>query len=292
MNAKHKDVYRQYSEYLMIKGLTKNTVTLYLKEAKELLEHVRDIELITTLMANNYFKRYSKLSHVSKNLHYAFVRAFLRFLSKNVYLYMNRVSIRNIRVGRRLPKMLDSDEFMRRLDFLKDRTLSSNNWIFKRNYALIMLLYSTGMRVSEALTFNMNNLEDNWVRIDNGKGSKDRYVPIAQVAVEALKKYADSCPHAIDKDFFISYQKTGLSRISAYKMLKHSMGLSPHDMRHHFATHMIINGCDMSIVGELLGHSSLTTTQIYTHIRNPQLAETVNECHPMANYKYKAVSYE
>ena len=73
-----------------------------------------------------------------------------------------------------------------------------------------------------------------------------------------------------------------MSRISAYKTLKQLLGLGPHDMRHHFATHMIINGADVSVVSELLGHSSLITTQIYTHIKKPQLRETVIKCHPMS----------
>ncbi len=282
MNAKSEEVYKSYSQYVYIRGFAENTVTVYLKEAKEYLEYVYDIEYTTAEITKEYLKRYSNCSKATRNLHTVCLQVFVGYVSKNLYSTIDDIKFHNIKMGRKLPEIYEQKEFIQKLNIIKDTAEKTNNWIDKRNYALILLMYSTGMRVSEALKFNLTNLENNWIRINGGKGGIDRYVPIAQTAINALYDYMEVCPYPLKKAFFISYQTTVLSRISAFKVLKKLMGLSPHSMRHHFATHMIINGCEISVVSELLGHSSLQSTQIYTHIKNPQLAETVNKCHPMA----------
>lgn len=290
MDAKKQKVYDTYLLHLSIKGLAKFTTDLYLKEAKSFIEYIDDLESINLSIVFNYLKRYSHLSSSSRNSCSSSLRAFIRHLSKNVYPNMNNIKIPYVKGGRKLPKILNQDELMRRIGVVKKTSDMSDKWIPKRNYALIMLLYATGMRVSEALAFNMSDINENeWVRIDNGKGLKDRFVPIAKEAIKALDEYIKICPFPLDRGFFLVGAGTSMSRITVFKILKKSMGLNPHSMRHHFATHMIINGCDVSTVSELLGHSSLTTTQIYTHIQKPQLAETVNRCHPMAKDKNYAV---
>jgi len=283
MDAKKQKVYNIYLQHLSIKGLVKNTVELYAKEAKAFIEFVDDLESINISIVDDYLKQYSHLAYSSRNSHSSSLRAFIRHLSKNVYPNMNNIKVPYIKGGRKLPEILEEDEFFRRLAVVKKASEMSNEWIPKRNYALVMLLYATGMRVSEVLNFNMGDINENeWVRIDCGKGLKDRFVPIAKEAIKALDEYIKVCPFTLNKGFFLAYTGALLSRVSVYKVLKEHMGLNPHSMRHHFATHMIINGCDVSIVSELLGHSSLITTQIYTHIKKPKLAETVNICHPMS----------
>ncbi|WP_372998990.1 tyrosine-type recombinase/integrase [Sulfurimonas sp.] len=289
MEAQKQVIYDNYLQHTHIKGLAKLTIDLYTQEAKSFIEFVDDLESIGTPTVMEYLKKYSHMSSSTKNQHCSSLRAFMRHLSKNVYPDMNQINIPYIKGGRKLPNILEQDEFMRRIDVVKKQSAMSDDWIPKRDYALALLLYATGMRVSEVLSFNRSDInENNWVRIDSGKGSKDRYVPIAKVAIEAIDEYMRVCPFPFEKCFFVNYKGNQLTRISVYKLLKKSMGLNPHSIRHHFATHMIINGSDVSVVSELLGHSSLITTQIYTHIKKPQLAETANRCHPMAS----GVDYE
>ncbi|TKI70899.1 hypothetical protein FCU45_00470 [Sulfurimonas crateris] len=288
MDAAKEKVYNGYLEHLLIKGLAKSTVELYAKEAKSFIEFVDDLESINNSIVYNYLQKYSHLGNDGKNKHGSALRVFLRHLSKNVYFNMNKVNIPYVKGSRKLPEILDQDEFIKRLNELKKTAEMSNSWKIKRNYALTILLYATGMRVSEALAFDRNNIENGWARIDSGKGLKDRVVPIAKEAVEALDAYMRTCPFPLGKGFFVNYKGTSMSRVQVYKILKDSIDLNPHSMRHHFATHMIINGCDVSVVSELLGHSSLITTQIYTHIKKPQLLKTVNACHPMAEENINA----
>lgn len=287
MNAKSKEAYDSYVEYLSIKGFKKETVKLYLKEAREYIEYVYNLEYTSTELAYIYLAKYREYSKATRNFHTVCLQSFLYYITKKVFIDMDFVKLNTIKIGRKFPKILEEKEFMNRLMLVRDIKNKSAPWISKRNYALIMLMYATGMRVSEALKFDMSYLYDNWILISNSKGLKDRYVPIAQSAVDALYDYKNTCPYSLEKSFFISYQKKLLSRISVYKILKQNMRLSPHDMRHHFATHMIINGSDVSVVSELLGHASLITTQIYTHIQNPQLLKTIKKCHPMA----KGINY-
>ena len=283
MDAKHQKIYDRYLQHLVISGLSKTTVKAYTKESKAFLEFVDELESITNSIVFDYLGKYSHLSLQTRNSHASYLRAFLRHLSKNVYPLMNKINIPYIRVGRKLPEILEQDELIRRLNVVKKLAKNSDNWIRKRDYALIILLYATGMRVSEALNFNMNDINDNnFVRIDNGKGLKDRVVPIAEEAIIALEGYIKACLFDLDKGFFLNYKGVLMSRIEIYHILKKSMGINPHSMRHHFATHMIINGADVSVVSELLGHSSLITTQMYTHIQKPQLIRTVKKCHPMS----------
>jgi integrase/recombinase XerD len=283
MEAKKQAIYDSYLQHTHIRGLSKTTVELYLKEAKLFIEYVDDLKLVDISIVMNYLKRYSHLSSSTKNQHSSSLRAFLKYLCKNVYTGMRQINIPYNKNGRKLPEILEQSEFMRRVNIVKKTSDMSDDWMAKRDYALVMLLYATGMRVSEALSFNRSDInEHNWVRIDSGKSAKDRYVPIAKKAIDALDEYMRVCPFSLENGFFVAYTGSSMTRATVFKVLKKYMGLNPHSMRHHFATHMIINGSDVSVVSELLGHSSLITTQIYTHIKKPQLATTVNRCHPMA----------
>jgi len=281
MNAEKQSIYITYTQNLHIKGIVKGTIALYSKEAESFLEYIDDLESLTTRKTLAYLAKYSHLSSASKNSHYSSLRAFIKHLSRHVYYDMNKIKIPYIKIGRKLPEILDVDEFIERVNAVKKLSDMSDNWMHKRDYALVMLLYATGMRVSEAIYFKLSDIESGWVRIDSGKGLKDRVVPVAPEAIEALEIYAKICPYSLEKNFFLSNKGLRISRVAVYKILKKSMRLSPHSMRHHFATHMINNGADVSVVSELLGHSSLITTQIYTHIKKAQLAETANKCHPM-----------
>jgi len=150
-----------------------------------------------------------------------------------------------------------------------------------RDYALILFLYATGTRISECLSICLEDIEEEWLHIRHAKGDKERIVPIASVAIEAIHTYLNA--YGLEKDFiWLNYKGNPLSRISAYKITQKYLGVSPHVLRHSYATSLISGGADLRVVQELLGHSSLLTTQIYTHVQKQDLKETVEVCHPMA----------
>ncbi|MBN2895932.1 MAG: tyrosine-type recombinase/integrase [Campylobacterales bacterium] len=180
------------------------------------------------------------------------------------------------KVPKNLPKFLDYTAIMRALELI-DRS----EWIGLRDYALILFLYASGLRISELLGIQRQDLEGMWLHVRHGKGEKERMVPVAAEALEALKHYLDAAPmHA--QTLWINYKGGALSRIFAFKITQKYLGVSPHVLRHSYATALILGGADLRVVQELLGHASLSTTQIYTHIRRQDLLETLNRCHPLA----------
>jgi len=282
MEAEKQKIYDTYVQHLLIRGLSKTTVDLYLNEAKQYLEFIDTIESINQQTATEYLSKYYELSANTKNAHYSFLRAFIKHLDKNIAPNEFKIKIPYAKSTRTLPKILSVEVLMRKIKHVEEKAQNSTKWKDKRNYALIMLLYATGMRISEALKFRMTDIENGWIRIENAKGSKDRYVPIADGAIKAMEEYIRVLPFSTMKATFVNYQGRAISRTTAYKIIKDAMDMNPHSLRHHFATHMIIGRADISVVSELLGHSNLVTTQIYTHIQKPQLANTVNQYHPMS----------
>jgi len=119
------------------------------------------------------------------------------------------------------------------------------------------------------------------VKIRHAKGQKERIVPIAPIALKALDTYLQESPFDTTT-LWCNYKGGKLSRISAFKITQKYLGVSPHVLRHSYATSLVSGGADLRVVQELLGHSSLLTTQIYTHIQKQDLKETVEVCHPMA----------
>jgi len=150
-----------------------------------------------------------------------------------------------------------------------------------RDYALILFLYASGCRISEALSVQRSDILEGWLKIRFAKGEKERVVPLAPVATEALDKYLEA-QDLSSAYIWLNYKGDPLSRISAYKIVKKYLGISPHVLRHSFASSLIIGGADLRVVQELLGHSSLETTQIYTHIQKQNLADTMYSYHPLS----------
>jgi len=289
MDAKKQNIYDRYTLHLQIKGLVKSTVKSYLNEAKQFLEYVDDIKSIDHEIVMKYLSRYNKQAPATKNLRYSSLRVFIKHLNKNVYIGHYQINIPSVKCGRKLPKILSSKELLEQIHMLRECAETNKRWIDYRDYALVILMYATGMRVSEVVNFSMLDIEDGWIRIENAKGAKDRYVPIADEAWIALKDYINVCPFSTEKGTFLNQYGVLMSRTAIYKLVQKHMKMNPHNLRHHFATHMVIGGAEISVVSELLGHSDISTTQIYTHIQNPQLAATVNKYHPMSTEELKYV---
>jgi len=157
--------------------------------------------------------------------------------------------------------------------------IGTEKWTELRDRALIMFLYATGVRISEALAVERSDFEGEWLRVRHGKGEKERLVPIADSAKRTIERYLDAVPFEKER-LWLNYRGTPLSRISAYKITRKYLDVSPHVLRHSYATALIIGGADLRVVQELLGHASLLTTQIYTHVQKQNLKQTVLAYHP------------
>jgi integrase/recombinase XerD len=178
------------------------------------------------------------------------------------------------KIPKNLPKFLTLDAIEAGM-----AVIGTEKWTDLRDRALILFLYATGVRISEALAVERSDFEGEWLRVRHGKGDKERLVPIADAARKVIEDYLNAAPFERNR-LWINYRGTPLSRISAYKITQKYLGVSPHVLRHSYATALILGGADLRVVQELLGHASLLTTQIYTHVQKQNLKETVQRYHP------------
>ena len=192
------------------------------------------------------------------------------------------------RFERPLPKILDSDEVSRMFEQAEDRA-ASGALLPVRNLALLELLYGSGLRASELVTLPRNALRKGQpFLILRGKGSKERLVPISSRAEAAVERWLEHVP-AKSLWLFPSGAKH-LSRVRLFQVVRQLAAdagiaperVSPHVLRHAFATHLLSGGADLRVLQSLLGHADIATTQIYTHVDSARLVELVNSRHPLA----------
>ena len=263
-----------YIEYIsVIKGLSSASIEAYTLDLQSIesglekaLVDIKELEVfqyLSTVQNKRTLNR--KLSSLN---------AFYDFCLKKEFLEEQH-KFRLSKVPKHLPKYLEIDDILKGLALI-DRT----KWTGLRDYALILFLFATGMRISEALQIEKSDINENWVKVRFAKGEKERIVPIADEALEALMIYLEERPkeHSL---LWINYQGKALSRISAFNITQKYLSVSPHVLRHSYATAMILGGADLRVVQELLGHASMLTTQIYTHIEKEVLRDTVLRCHPL-----------
>ncbi|OQY49552.1 MAG: hypothetical protein B6230_07925 [Desulfobacteraceae bacterium 4572_89] len=181
-----------------------------------------------------------------------------------------------------IPRFLNIDDLFRLLDSIKTHT-----WLEKRNLAMFETFYSTGMRISEINGLNMNDVdfENQMIRVF-GKGSKERMVPVGERALDAMGRYREALGENVEPMFVNKYYSRLTSRSirRILDKLVNECGLnvpvSPHTLRHSFATHMLDSGADLRGIQEILGHASLSTTQIYTHVTMDRLMYVYDKAHP------------
>ena len=236
-------------------------------------------------------KDYSKAT-VARKL--ATLRSFYKFLVKRSHITSNPVvSIRTPKQDKKLPRFLEYDEIKRLLN-----TPPVNSWLGARDRAILETLYSTGIRVSELVALNMDDIDflGEVVHV-RGKGKKERIAPIGSSALQTIQHYmeyrnkrAQSNGNFDGKVLFVNKHGRRLSTRSVrrkmdkyLKMAGLDPAISPHTLRHSFATHMLNNGADLRSVQELLGHQSLSTTQVYTHLTTRKLKEVYDGAHPRNN---------
>jgi integrase/recombinase XerD len=289
-------VRKEYDDYLFLElrlsQLTRETYGreidrffIFLSESDNNPEDVESSSLLEYLS----FLHRKKLDPVTITRSLSCLRSFFRFLNYEGYREDNPCDKIESQVSRSpLPEVLSSEEIDRFLN-----TISIDSILGIRDRALFELVYSCGLRISELVNLVVGNVffEEAVVRV-RGKRDKDRLIPFGSQAETWLKKYLSEArpglvKHGIPDDhLFLSNRGRALSRKSVWKRFKETAARANiqarvHTLRHSFATHLIQGGADLRVVQELLGHSNITTTQIYTHIQNSDLQKNHNDFHPL-----------
>jgi integrase/recombinase XerC len=258
-------------------------------EAEEIDNRIRGVDVITLrrFMAAMREQNYSRAT-VARKL--ATLRSFYKFLVRGGHMTDSPVTaIRTPRQQRRLPKFLEPADIERLLE-----APSGDDLLSLRDRAILETLYSTGMRVSELCQLNIDDLSgaDDCLRV-RGKGKKERLAPLGSYALRAIERYLDvrrrQPAPAGDPALFVNRHGRRLNQRSVRRKLEKYLrqvgidaNVTPHTLRHPFATHMLNRGADLRSVQELLGHSSLSTTQIYTHVTMRRMKDVYDLAHPHA----------
>lgn len=216
------------------------------------------------------------------------LKNFFKFLLKDKVILSLDVSIfKSPKLKRSYPKSIDSDLVAKAFVSLMDK--ENDHWINLRDRAVMLLLYGSGLRISEALSLKKKEAPNSdWLRV-KGKGNKYRDVPLLPIICEGVKEYLDLCPYDVKEDepLFLGKRGGELSpRIIQRRVenLRYELGLpshtTPHALRHAFATHLLSGGADLRAIQQLLGHSSLSTTQRYTDVNESELLKLHKAIHP------------
>jgi len=250
-----------------------------------------DVTVIRTYLAYLNEQKYSKATTARK---LATLRSFYKFLVRRGQIESSPVSsIRTPKQEKRLPRCLDIEQINTLIS-----SPDSNTMLGARDRAIIETLYSSGLRVSELVGLNLSDVDFlGEVLHLRGKGKKERLSPIGSSALQSIQRYltfrdADSRKHTFDQQaLFINKHGQRLSTRSVRRKLDKYLiqagldtNISPHTLRHSFATHMLNNGADLRMVQELLGHQSLSTTQIYTHLTTDRMKKEYDSAHPRNNF--------
>jgi integrase/recombinase XerD len=263
-----------FLEYLQInKGVSKNTYAAYKRDLLQFEEFIKKsiieadnmdiISFLSSIINKRSLNR--KLSAINSFFDFAYKRGWSDTKHK----------IKQAKIPKTLPKFLTKEEIIGVVE-----SINIKSWFDLRDKALILFIYATGLRISEVLNTKLSDIENGWVKVTMAKGEKQRVVPIAKTALDATYEYLKkrSC---LSEYLFVNKNCKPLSRISAFNITKKYLNVSPHVLRHSFATALVLGGADLRVVQELLGHSSLNTTQIYTHIQKENLKDTVMKYHPL-----------
>ena len=281
------------------KNLARRTVQEYKDDLRIFLNYFRplfqegltldDIDARTIGEYLAYLRTTHQYTAIALNRKIASLKSYFRFLVYDKRLETSPMStIAGAKMGRSLPKVLNHSDIERLLEYMQHKLQQAKDWKDIRNAAIVELLYATGMRLAEITGLNMAdiNLDEYSLRV-LGKGSKQRYVFINQSAWNTLARYLEVRPPSKDPALFLNRHYTRLSRRAVellFDRLKLEAGVfkdaSPHTLRHSFATHMLEGGADLVTIKELLGHSSLSTTQIYTNLSRTHMREVYDQSHP------------
>ena len=283
---------RSFFDYLYIeKGLSQNTVQAYETDILSFLNWLTKTPNINYLnLKEDNINKYiaylfkSKLKSSSVNRKISSLKSLYLYLIKKNILKNSPISqIITPKKEKYLPSSMSEEEVDRLL-----KSPNPSNKTEKRDKAMIEMLYATGMRISELVNLKLTDVDmQRCVAKVFGKGKKERLIPFGEAALEALSDYISDRDKSASKEIFLSNRGKKLSRVAFWQRIKIYLirenlknSISPHTLRHAFATHLLNRGADLRSVQLLLGHSDLSTTQIYTHIAKQRLSEVLKKHHP------------
>lgn len=273
------EIISQYLEYLELeKGLSLNTIDAYRRDLYDFADGVESLDKVDRITINSYIRtlKERKLAPTSVIRKVASLRGFFKWTASMNILEKNPAStLEQPKVPQRLPKVISLKEIEEML----------HNNLTSIEQVVMELLYSCGLRVSELVNLKLNDIDmsSKYVRCF-GKGSKERIIPFGAKALEAIKNYLPERELTLkkynlnSKRFLVLENGRFINRQDVYNLI-HQQGklihknISPHTLRHSFATHLLENGADLRVVQELLGHSDVSTTQLYTHISKKRLKD-------------------
>ena len=292
MNNTYREEYLSYIEFE--RRLSKNTVASYANDLDKyyLFLKKRNISSVSKITKKDILEYLEYLSQEGVSVT-SIARKLTTIKNFHSFLYQRELinndvasSIERPKLRKTLPKVMTVEEVDRLLD------VPLNTIFDYRDKAMLELMYATGLRVSELLNLTLNDIDfENCIVRCMGKGKKERIIPIGEYVLDSMKKYLEKRPKLYlmkrDDHLFLNNHGKGLSRSSFFKMIKKrlkicniNIDISPHTLRHSFATHMIEHGSDLRVVQELLGHSDISTTKIYTHISNQKVRTDYENFHP------------
>ncbi len=292
---------KQFLNYLEGgRGASPHTIRNYGIDLREFLGflHKRSLAEVDPLVVRSFLAHLKSRGHSKATLSrkLAALRSFFKFLARENHLHSNPVlGIATPKREKKLPQFLDEQEVTHLLE-----APSGETWEAKRDRSILETLYSSGVRVSELVGLNRGDVDllSGLVKV-RGKGKKERIVPVGEKALAAVRGYMESLPSSLAKkndgpegSLFLNRSGSRLTDRSIRRLIvKYARrvslksGISPHTLRHTFATHLLDHGADLRSVQELLGHANLSTTQIYTHVTTRRLQEAYQQAHPRAGRK-------
>ena len=279
--------------YWLTTGASKNTLSAYRSDLKIFSKWLNNNSLIDVdkKQIQDYFsyRKDSNISASTQSRMLTCLHSFYQFLSDKKNLAIDPTEQLDYpKLEKKLPIFLNVQEVERLLEAPNSKSLFG-----QRDRAMLELLYSCGLRVSELinLSYHNINLKDEFIRI-HGKGNKERLLPMGEIAIDYLTKYELNSRPALLKNgqsdsYFLSNRGRAMSRQNFFYIIKDYASkagidkpLSPHSLRHAFATHLVQKGADLRSVQLMLGHSDISSTQLYTHIQNAQLKTQHQKHHP------------
>lgn len=278
------------------KKLSNNTLQSYERDILQYQEYVEKNKINYAKVKQDDIKEYlehlaeigKKTSTISRNL--ASIRSFYQFLIRTKKAKHDPTeSIQSPKIEKRVPSVLTSQEVELLLDQPKDVDLKGT-----RDKAMLEFAYATGMRVTEIISLDIEdvNLEDGFVICKNG--AKQRNIPLGSMSLRALKEYVEEARPVLikdenDKALFVNINGGRLTRQGFWKIIKYykeqahiTKDITPHVLRHSFATHLLQNGADLKAIQTMLGHSDISSTQVYMQFQDPGLKDVYQKAHPRA----------
>ncbi|ANZ58147.1 site-specific tyrosine recombinase XerD [Fructilactobacillus lindneri] len=290
---------QDYLHYLLVeRGLSDNSIKSYRQDLNDFENYLKKAHINSFAAVDQYeilsYLEFKKQSGKARNsiIHsVSSLRKFYQYLMRFKLITENPMNqIDTPKKGSHLPAVLTQKE----VNLLMEMP-NVNNKYGIRDRAILEILYATGLRVSELINLKLQDLHLEMNLIQTiGKGDKERIVPIDEIAIGWLEKYLNQIRSLLLKQrkspyIFLNAHGSQLSRQSVWEKIKHYVSLAeikknvtPHTLRHTFATHLLENGADLRTVQELLGHSDISTTQIYTHVSHEHLTREYNKYHPRA----------